>query len=298
MIRPMIRAFQARIIRDMATISAGRAHELFRRFPLTARHPTRAGEFPSPYHVYDGHAVWIGGTADLAAVRALLRPERVAPATTRSGRALAGVWAVDETDASLGPHTELQFSIYVAPEPPEPVADGPFAALAFLLRDPAARQLCHGLWNNTAEVVAFNREVLGLTPRLGTSRFEASPGRMGFEFTDAETGRAVARGNVRAHARPPMAAMAGLTRSLGLALTLRAAGLKVIETTVVNPVSPALGRNADAQTFAASASIVAQLFDPADDRLEVLDPTYAALDFRPTFIEHLRGFKMVYLNPT
>lgn len=253
---------------------------------------------PAPYHVYDGHAVLIGGTADLAAVRSLLAPEQVSAAVTTSGRALAAVWAVDETDASLGPHTELQISIYVSHGPPRVVNDSPFAALSFLLSDPVARQMCHGLWNNTAEVVAYNAEVLGLAPRLGASRFEAADGRVSFEFTDVGTGRAVARGDVREHARPPASAMLALTRSLGITLTARAAGMKVIETKVVNPISPVLPRNADAATYAASASIVAQVFEPGRDRLDVMAPAYAALDFRPTFIEHMRGFKMVYLNPT
>ncbi|MBU6359042.1 MAG: hypothetical protein KGS46_03355 [Chloroflexi bacterium] len=48
--------------------------------------------------------------------------------------------------------------------------------------------------------------------------------------------------------------------------------------------------------MSASDTLVAQLFEPAHDKLALLDGTYSALDFKPEFVEHMRGFKMVYLN--
>ena len=44
--------------------------------------------------------------------------------------------------------------------------------------------------------------------------------------------------------------------------------------------------------------MVTQLFDPAHDRLELAaGSAFSRLDFRPTFVQHMRGFQMVYLNP-
>lgn len=272
-------------------------HKIFRAYPITGKLKTSLGELPVPYQVHDAHAVWIGGTADLAGVKAILQNEQVAPLQTASGRALMAVWAVDERLASLGPHTELQVSFYVTTQPIPPVPDDPLALLKVLLTNPQVCQLCHGLWNNTREVVVYNREILGLTARLNKTEFRRVGGRVQFAFTDAEDGSLLARGDVREMARPPMNAMQAMFKSFGLMGTLRAAGAKIINTRVMNPVNPALPRNAIAQTYAASDDMVLQLFDPAQDTLEIAHPMYAGLGFIPQFVEHMRGFKMVYLKP-
>jgi hypothetical protein len=77
---------------------------------LTSLKRTSAGLLPVPYHIYDGHALFLGGVADLAGVRDLLASEDVVPVSTTYGHALMGVWVIDGTDASLGPHQELQLS--------------------------------------------------------------------------------------------------------------------------------------------------------------------------------------------
>ena len=102
---------------------------------------------------------------------------------------------------------------------------------------------------------------------------------------------------MRALKRPPLRAGMALFRSFGLRQTLRAATLKTVETRVVNPISDVLPHNADAFTISASDVIVAQLFDDQHDHLMVNDQTYGALGFEPSFVEHMQGFKMVYLNP-
>ncbi|MEI7768923.1 MAG: hypothetical protein WCI67_02990 [Chloroflexales bacterium] len=43
---------------------------------------------PSPYHIYNGAIMFIGGTADGAAARALLAAERLTPLVDEHGRAL------------------------------------------------------------------------------------------------------------------------------------------------------------------------------------------------------------------
>jgi hypothetical protein len=272
-------------------------HQIFRANPITGKVKTSLGEMPTPYHVNDAHAVWIGGTANLASVKAILQNEQVAPLQTASGKALMAFWAVDERLASLGPHTELQFSFYVSAKPMPPVPDEPFALLKALLNNPQVCQMCHGLWNNTPEVVAYNREILGLTAHLNKTEFTRIGGRVKFSFADAEDGSLLARGDVREMARPPMNAMQAMFKSFGLMGTLRAAGAKLVNTRVMNPVNPMLPRNAIAQTFAAYDDAVAQLFDPAHDTLEIAHPLYGELDFHPQFVEHMRGFKMVYLEP-
>ncbi len=273
-------------------------HPIFQQYPIQQNKVhTSAGDQPTPYHVYDAHAILIGGTADYARVKDMLRSEQVTPAQTQSGRALMALWAVDETAASHGAHTEMQVSFYVTPQPVPPVRDGAFALLNFLLNVSGASQMCHGLWNNTREVVAYNREILGLSPRLAHSSFRFESGRAQFQFTDAESGALLSRGDVRMMARQPMDGASALFRSFGFLPALRAMSVKTPVTYVTNPMSDIMPRNARAYTIGASDAMIAQLFDAQQDKVELYAEGYNALDFQPTFIEHMRGFKLVYLNP-
>lgn len=273
-------------------------HPIFQRYPLESEPvQTSTGPQPTPYHIYDGHAVLIGGTADLDAVSRLLQKEHVHLVRTESGRALMALWAVDEPEASHGAHTECQVSFYVSHQPLTPVSDSPFALLKLLVTEPHARQMCHGLWNNTAEVVAYNREILGLSPVLARSEFSQDEDRVRFKFYDDETGAAIAEGSVRQMTRPPLNSVVALFRSFGIRDALRAAATKTVEMYVVNPVSHILAYNADAQTISAPEAIVAQLYDAEHDHVVIHQAVYGALDFRPDFVEHMRGFRMVYCNP-
>src|SRR5262245_22583790 len=89
-------------------------HLLFKQYPLTGTITLSVGEAPTPYQIYDGCGAFIGGIADLAAVRRLLEPEQLYALKTCSGHALTGIWIGNFTEASLGPHHELQFSIFVS----------------------------------------------------------------------------------------------------------------------------------------------------------------------------------------
>ena len=92
-------------------------HPLFELFPLNSRTTISVGEVPTPYQIYEGHGVFIGGTANLSKIEGLLASENVYPIQDTDGRALMGIWVVDFTHASLGPHNELQFSILVSHHP-------------------------------------------------------------------------------------------------------------------------------------------------------------------------------------
>lgn len=72
--------------------SDARRHALFRRYPLAGEVRLSTGPAPTPYHVYAGHGLFIGGTADLAAVRALGRPCSKAASSSRSRPRCAPTW--------------------------------------------------------------------------------------------------------------------------------------------------------------------------------------------------------------
>ncbi len=271
-------------------------HPLFDAYPLDGEHSISTGSVPTPYHIYDGHGLLIGGTADLASAKALLQHEDVVPLETTAGRAVAGVWVVDGTAASLGPHIELQVSLLVAHQPQPPIDDHPLTLLKALSVNPQARMFCHGLWNNTATVVAYNRELLGLDARLCEGEIDRADGRKQFRITD-EAGALLAEGTVREDERPSSKMAWSLLRLLGVRQMMAAASEGWLGASVVNPKSDALPLNGDAQTYVAADTPVVQLFDPATDSLTLGPEADAGLAFRPSFLEHFSPFRFVYLSP-
>jgi hypothetical protein len=120
-------------------------HPLFESYPLNSDRGISVGRVPTPYHTYGGQGTFIGGTADLEAVSRILAQEQLHPIQTANGRAIMGIWAVDFTEASLGPHNELQFSILVSHQPSGPLEDHPLTLLKALATNPAARMFCYRL---------------------------------------------------------------------------------------------------------------------------------------------------------
>jgi hypothetical protein len=273
-----------------------RQHQLFQRFALTALKQTSSGMLPVPYHIYDGHATFIGGTAALGPIRDLLTTERVHAVETSDGHALAGIWVINATDASLGPHQELQFSILVSRQPLPKVAPHPFILLSLLQTHPGVRLFCHGLWNDSEPVVAYNREILGLDAHLmhGTIERHAEQHEQLFAFTDL-SGDRIFSGTVYEAARTPTTAVIPLLRLMGVRHFIQAFRAPWLASQVMNPIG-LLPINAEAQAYILNDRQVLRLFDPATDRLEFAHPTYRALQFRGQFTEHMMGFKFVYLN--
>jgi hypothetical protein len=233
--------------------SPTREHPLFQQHPLTGHISISTGEAPTPYHIYDGHATFVGGTANLDVARELLRDQHCLPVQTRTGRALMAMWIVDGTDASLGPHQELQFSLFVSREPLPPLEPHPFAIPSQMLSNPKMKMMARGLWNNTELVVTYNREYLGLDVSLTRSEIHRENGYKRFNFHD--------------------------------------------EAGVVNPITPVLPDNQVARTYTKPDAMLLQFFDPAKDALEFGEGPYQRLDFQPDFVQHMRGFKFVYMKP-
>jgi hypothetical protein len=275
-----------------------REHALFQQYPLRGRVRLSLGEVSTPYHVYDGHGVFIGGSADLRAARTLLASEQVQPVSTADGRALMGMWVFDFGDASLGPHHELQLSLFVSRAPIAPLPSHHWALLQAMLTRPDVLMLCHGLWNSTPLAVAYNREHLALGAHLSDSRIERRPdGALVFEVSDRLRGRALVEGQLHRAHRPSLLANLALGLRVGLRPLLAAARQPWLRVPVLNPVGPRLTRNAAADSFTKVDSAVVRRFDPSRDSLRIHHETYRALDFRPHFFQTMQGFKFVYLDP-
>jgi hypothetical protein len=269
---------------------------LFQRYGLTTIQHISVGMVPIPYHIYGGSAILIGGTADLAYVQHLLATEHVYPIVTTSGRALICIWVVDGKEASLEPHGELQVSILVAHEQQPAVIDHPLTILRQLLVQPQTRLLCHGLWNSTAQAVAYNREILALPAQQAVCQIECDMHRRqkSFTFTDL-SGNTILVGQVRSATSTGPATTIALQRVMGLRRFLQLAGSKQLEAQVVNPIG-LLPFNADAHAYINADRIILQRFDPATDSTTMQSAHYAELGFAGSFVEHMQGFRFVYLN--
>ena len=272
------------------------SHPLFTQYPLNGEQEISVGRVPTPYHTYDGHGLFIGGTADLGNIKTVLKNENVQPMQTMSGRAIMGIWIVDFTEASLGAHNELQFSILVSHQPTPPIEDHPLTLLKALFVNPAVRMFCWRLWNDSETAVAYNRELLGLNAQLTQGSIQRQNGQKQFHFAN-EAGEPIFEGQVCEATQTSPKVGWSLMRLLGLRQTIRALRQPYLEAKVVNPISDVLPYNADAQSFLASDPPIVQFFDPATDGMNIYHSETAVLNFQPYFVEHFAPFRFVYLHP-
>lgn len=280
----------------MNNLIATPEHALFRRFPLTGSARTSRGSFPVPYHVYEGFALFIGGTADLGAARALLANEAVQPVQTRSGRAVVGAWICNFTRASMGPHTELQLSVYVTEREAPPLDDRPLALLDGLVRRNDLLMRCHGLWNDERDVVAYNRELLGLDAALAHSRIERSADALAFSFADAQSGAPLAQGQVMHPTRRSLACDLAMAVRLGPAALWRLSRDPTIHVRIMGGPDGRAGCAAVADSYTHAVSALHR-YDANRDRFVLQAPRYQALQFQPDFVQFMDPFRFVYQLP-
>jgi hypothetical protein len=274
-------------------------HALFQKYPHSGTENISTGQVPVPYHVYRGRCLLIGGTVDLRASQHLLETEDVAPVATHGGRGLMGIWVCDFQDASLGPHQELQFSILVSREPEILVPDHPFAGLQALALNPNVAMLAHSIWNDQSDAMAYNQELLGLNANLAEGKITQDPTgqRLDFHFSNAASRAWLLQGRVKTAPRTPLNAAWSLMRLFGFRGMREFSSQPWLNARVINPKGPIIPRNATAQTFTKNEREILQFWDPTSDRIQLHSAQYQTLGFQPSFVEHMLGFKFVYLPP-
>ncbi len=273
------------------------SHPLFDRYPIVHFDRLADGtQVPIPYHIYRGTIVLVGGTADLTTVRSALTAEQVRPVTTQGGRALMALWICDFHEASLGPHHELQFSLFVSRCSVPPLSDQTFSLLDFLNFNPHARMLCYRLWNDTDLVVRYNSELLGLNAQMMSATMrQEQDGRMQFACRDADG--LIVDGQAQMVARQPLGDAFAMLHQMGLRKMMQLATQPWLSLQVMNSVHPGWPHNTEAQAYSQSDHLITRRFDPAHDGLVFHDPAYAALDFQPLFISQIHDCRFVYLHP-
>lgn len=272
-------------------------HDLYRRYPLTGEHVISTGGVPTPYHVYDGTILFIGGTADLGAVKALLQREQVSPLETEDHRALMAIWVCDFTQASLGAHRELQFSIFVSYVPLPPIGNHPLTILKLIATNPQVKMLCHRLWNDSDPVVAYNRELLSLDAQLMRGNVQNVQQQIRLHFADVKTNRELISGQIAEPRRTGMRKSVAMVQVMGLAGMIKVARTPVLSLQVVNTISEQLPHNYAAQTYTKNDQQAIRFFDPLRDKLDIHDDQYGSLGFVPHFVSYSTGCRFIYLEP-
>ena len=271
-------------------------HKLFRDFPITGSTELSTGSAPTPYLVYDGHGLLITGIADLNAVQQRTKDEDVYPVATENGHAAMGIFVCDFQEASHGPHLELQVCALVSETPNQIMSDDPFAMVAAMIAHPDWGTLCLHLWNDTANVVAYNTEYLGLNASVAHGQIARGGGRKIFEFEDEDTGP-ILRGSVREHSWSRVGALIQFTRCAGLLPTIRANARPYFQSAVINKTGSVFQDNRRAQTFTAPDKTVLQYFSATDDDLQIESTDLKAYGFQPLCLEHFTPFRFAYLHP-
>lgn len=269
-------------------------HPLFQQFPLQNPVKISVGNVPTPYHVYDGYGLFIGGVGDLAAARQILKNEDMVPVATTEGKAVLGIWICDFIEASLNAHHEVQFSFFVSSREISPLRAHPFNALAAPFVNPEVKMLCHGLWNSTSRVVAYNRELLSLNALQCGSKIQRVGKKVEFMFQDTRTKDDILTGSVKTTASG--AATFSFMGHLGFRKEMALLRQPWAGMEVVNPKGGPINRNAIAKAYVKNDVNNLRVFD-ATDELKITHPLYKTLNFVPHGMQYMSGYKFVYLQP-
>lgn len=272
------------------------AHPLFQKAPLSGEVTLSTGPAPTPYHVYDGHGLIILGICEAAAVAHHFTGQDVFPVLTKRGDAILVLFVCDFPDASHGPHVEFHITALAAPDPDQSLPNDPAAALAALATQPDWGVLSLHLWNDSAAVVAYNTEYLGLSAMQATGQVTPGATHVEFTFSDADKSP-IASGCVRVQRRSEAGLMLRVMRHLGFAGVRQASKKEPSSAHVINRKCDVLPRNGRAQTWTAPDQMIVSTFDPAHDHLEMHEGPLARCRFQPKIIEHLTPFRFIYLHP-
>jgi len=237
--------------------------------------------------------LFIGGTANLNTVKEFIKNEDLVPVKTDDDKAIMGIWVANFSEANLNPHHELQFSIFASHTVIPSFPRHPFNAI-YALMGQDVKMICHGLWNNTPNVVAYNREVLSLNALRTDSEIRKTQNKIEFVFNENITQKPIISGSIKNTAS--FSAALSLMSRLGIKKTLRTILAPWTSMDIVNTKGVFLNKNKAAKAFAKSDVTVFRFFDSTDE-IKVEHPIYKSLNFTPQVVQYMNGCKFVYLQP-
>lgn len=270
--------------------------KLFQQFPLDGSVTVDGEELTTPYHIYNGTMLSLGGTVDGEAAARFLASEHLEPVLDTNGRALAALWICDFTEGNLGAHHELQISLFATRCEVQALPVNAFSFYRAMAAMPDLMMVCHGLWNNTQRVVRYNTEHLLLNAKLTQSEVDLSGDRWTFKFRDAEGG-VIAEGSVPSMRRQPGAVVWKIAWQMGLPGFLTLLKAPFFKIPVVNTRRQDAPCNHACMTYTACEK--PQIREATSKDLIVIgDCVYSKLDFRIGFVQELKDIGFVFMRPT
>ncbi len=272
--------------------------KIFTDDPIMSSVDISTGTAPTPYLVHDGEAILIFGTVNSDFLMPELAHETVHAVNTVEGRVAAGFILANFREASMGPHSELQFFTLASRRSGESISPAPFAVPIAMGTRPDWGTLCMRLWNDDKSVLAYNNEYLGLNAEEAMFRhFDGNdPENIYFDVASSGGNPIISGQIARQESTTPgvmwdMLKLAGFIRFLKLGMAPYTSGH------VINKVSSAMPTNRHAQIFTASDNNIVRQWSKDNDSLKISDPMISALDFVPVSVQHLWPFRFVYRHP-
>lgn len=272
-----------------------KSHQLFSQFPLNNTVSLSTGEVQTPYHIYEGYGLLIGGTAPVDKVKGIMRDESLEPVTDTNGQAVLGLWLMNFTEAHIAPHTEFQCSIFVQPKTIPPYPDHPYAPLKFMVSADEPAILCADIWNNTEECVAYNSEHLALSARPCFSHFNRTENSIEVRFSEGNNIILIAK--IQLPSRTGFGDGMALLRLFGLRKTMQVAQAPYTQLDVINRVSEQQSKNVPARSYTDVATNIIKQFDPSTDELILGNIDFNDIGFQPRMVQFVDGLNFVYLDP-
>lgn len=270
--------------------------QLFQRFQIDGSVVVAGEESTTPYHIYNGTILSLGGTVDGKVAARFLAAENLEPVLDTDGRALAAIWICDFTEANLDAHHELQISLFATRHKEQPLRADAFSFYRALKLIPDLMMVCHGLWNNTQRVVRYNSEHLLLNARLTKSEVGFSGDNWTFRFRDA-AGGLIAEGSVQATGRQPASVGWKIARQMGLRGFLKLLKAPFFKLPVVNTRRQGEDCNHVCTTYTVCEKPLIRAATNKDF-IAISEANYAELDFRITFVQVLKDIGFIFMRPT
>eukprot|EP01063_Lacrimia_lanifica_P003369 TRINITY_DN11797_c0_g1_i1.p1 TRINITY_DN11797_c0_g1~~TRINITY_DN11797_c0_g1_i1.p1 ORF type:complete len:474 (+),score=172.30 TRINITY_DN11797_c0_g1_i1:43-1464(+) len=310
---------------QMGEEEASKAQEndepIFQEYPLTGYCATSLGPMPVPFQFKNSSGVCFGGFGDVDVVKDMIQGQDLHPVVCEDGSTPIAVWVWQHssTSATLESHSNsMQMYFFVTREPlEEKVPAHPLIhhALWSDTQYPDVRCLPWGMWEESEQALAYNREILGFPslPALGyvenhtvmmKDLYNEFRRIRGFSFVDTLTGHTIAKGEAHywdGGLRSP-STYARLAQLLGpKEMALRQ--LRRYQTIpLVCPKTSFIPHHADSELLFQSNLEQLRMWNKSkpwdyDDRMLLGRTRWAGVRFTPRWVNHYGGCQGVILPP-
>ena len=304
---------------ELAKVQANDA-PIFQAHPLTGYHPTSCGPMPVPFQFTNSAAVVIGGFANYDAMRDLVASDdlHLVKCADGSTPVLMIMWQHNDTTTTVGENSNsLQMMAFVSREETETVPAHPLIHNALMndVLHPSVRCLPIGMWEESEQALAFNREVLGFPSLPALAYYDNHVSLMkdlynehkrvrGYSFVDTLTGHTIMKGESffwEGGLRSPTT-YARLLALLGPKQFLQRSLQKYQRIPLISPKSSYIPHHCDSSLVFQSNLEQMRIWGRCKpwlykDTMMFGKTRFVKLQFTPTYVNHMGGCDGVITAP-